>query len=107
MFTIMFQDVPFGRLVAKDDFNFWYSRPDTKSRYFEINYENFLAHEDRHPQCAQDLLFAGLNPDPSARIGIEDVMASEWITTAPSALDEALHTEITEILNLKPHPKME
>ncbi len=41
-----------------------------------------------------------MNPDPTLRPNIEKVMASEWISTAPTVLDEELEDEIKKVLNL-------
>lgn len=83
LFAIMFQDVPFGRLLSKFAFNHLYNNSETKSQFFSIHYGNFFETDERHSLAAQDLLFACLNPDPAERPSIEEALASEWIQTAP------------------------
>ncbi len=79
LFAIMFQDVPFGRLVNKFAFNNLYDNYETKSQFFSLHYGNFFPTDERHSMAAQDLLFDCLNPNPAERPSIEEVLANEWI----------------------------
>lgn len=70
LFAVMFQDVPFGRLVNKFAFNHLYNHDETKSQFFSIHYGNFYPTDEHHSMAAQDLLFACLNPNPAERPSI-------------------------------------
>jgi serine/threonine protein kinase len=62
--------------------------------YFDIQYQNFLPTNERHPKIALELIYRCLNPNPALRPRIEEVMANEWIKTAPSTLDQELLNEM-------------
>ena len=83
LFAIMFQNIPFGRREDKIEFNDFYNNLETKSQFFSIHYGNFFPTDERHSMAAQELLFASLNPNPAGRPSIEEILANEWIHTAP------------------------
>ena len=103
LFTILFQDIPFGNKVSYADFKLWFetSADEAKNKFY-------MAHQrksEKQPSDAMlDLVLFLLHPDPLQRPSVEDALDNPWLRDVKSIPSKRIIKKLEAVMGFSEPP---